>query len=87
MRKVEQISRLYTQKKVERIVTHAYAAFRAMAAEYGTLSADEILACTINLAMAVSAPLGKMSNDPAAMRREVAKQIALMIEKGSEEVN
>ncbi len=78
----------HTRRKVEKIVESTAKAFRQAAEEYGTLSADEILAIGVNLMMQLTvAPLEKMAQDPAQMRHEVIKMMLAMIEQGGEEMN
>ena len=76
------------RRKVETIVESTTKAFRQAAGEYGTLSADEILAIGVNLMMQLTiAPLEKMAADPAQMRKEVVKMMLAMIEQGGEDIN
>lgn len=76
------------KRKVEKIVESTSKAFRQAADEYGTLSADEILAIGVNLLMKLTvAPLEKLAADPAQMRKEVAKMMMAMIEQGGEALN
>ena len=77
-----------TRRKVETIVESTTKAFRQAAGEYGTLSADELIACgTILLMKLTVAPLEKMAADPAQMRKEVVKMMLAMIEQGGEDIN
>ena len=71
-------------RKVERVVQATMAAFFAAIEQEGTLSADEIVAVGINLIMNVMvAPMEKMSAKPREMRIELARQVRLMIERGT----
>lgn len=73
------------RRKCEGIVKQTYKAFYGIIAEYGTLSADEILAIGLGLFMKIAVtPLEKMSNDPAAMREHIVDQLTWLIQQGSE---
>ena len=76
----------FVNRKCSVIIEKSYRAFRNIIREYETLSADEIFAIGVNLFMATTLrPLEKMSDRPAELRKELSAQLALMIEKGSEE--
>lgn len=78
----------FTNRKVTHIVERTYRAFREIIKEYETLSADEIFAIGVNLFMHTTIrPLEKMSDRPSELRKELASQLALMMEKGSDEGN
>lgn len=78
----------YNHRKVDEIVRKAYREFHAIIKEYGTLSADQIFAIGINLLMNTTIlPLERMSDRPRELRKELAQQASLMIEKGTDEVS
>ena len=81
----EELTARYTRRKIERIVQKTCRAHWEAIKEYGTLSADEILAIGVNLMMTLTvAPLEKLAVEPAEMRRQVVQQMMLMVEKGSD---
>lgn len=78
----------HSRRKVEQIVQKTYDAFVKASEEYGTLSADELVALGVNLFMNVTVmPMEKLTDKPVRMRCELAKQVALMIRKGDVEAD
>ena len=66
----------HTRRKCERICEQTFAAFRKTADEWGTLSADELIAIGTTLFIKVTLePLQKMTNNPAKMRYVLTKQL------------
>ena len=78
----------FDNRKVDEIVRKTYLEFRKIIDKYGTLSADQIFAIGVNLFMNVTVlPLERMSNYPMELRKQLAQQLALMLEKGTDEVS
>jgi hypothetical protein len=64
------------RRKCEKIIDASFAAFRKTADEWGTLSADELIAIGTTLFIKVTLePLQKMTNNPAKMRYVLTKQL------------
>ena len=76
-------------RKITRIVEKTYREFmKAVAHEGGLTQVDEIVSVGYSLLMNTTViPLEILSPDKPAMRRELAAQFAMLIEKGTEEGN
>lgn len=73
----------YSNRKVGEIVTRLYQQFLKIVDEWGMLSADEIFAIGMSMFDNITMiPMERMSADPAAMRRELAKEVARIVEQG-----
>lgn len=73
---IDMLMARHARRKVEDIVDKTYRAFREIVGEYGTISADEILAIGFNLLVAITiSPLEQMSRDKKTMRREIMAQL------------
>ena len=71
----------YENRKCAEIVARTYHAFLRALEEYGTLSAEDAMVIGYSLFRNVTVrPLERMSNDPQALRREIAQYMAELIE-------
>lgn len=78
----------WTARKCDSIVRKTLAAFYAAAAEWGSLSLDERFGIALTLTMNIAVgPFENASTDRRKMRRELARQFRLFIEKGTEREN
>ena len=78
----------YDNRKVNQIVEKTYREFRRIIDEYGTLSADQIFAIGVLVFENITIrPLERMSDRPSELRKELAQQLTLMLEKGTDEVS
>lgn len=78
----------FDNRKVEEIVKKTYREFHRIIEGYGTLSADQIFAIGVLLFQNITIrPLERMSDRPSELRKELAQQLALMLEKGTDEVS
>ena len=75
----------HTRRKVEHIASDTIAAFRLAIREYGTLSADELMAIGTEVIMQITIlPLERLSDRPLQMRNAMSKVFAKLIKMGSE---
>lgn len=82
---VDQLMARHTRRKVESISGDTIAAFRLAIKEYGSLSAEELLAIGTQVIMQITIlPLERMSDRPLQMRNAMSKVFTKLIKMGSD---
>lgn len=77
----------HVRRKVESIADTTFGRFRSAAEEYGTLSAEELLAIGASLFMRIAVePLEKMSHNPKEMRRQLCAQLIKIVKQDDDDV-